>query len=82
MHGARVAALRTLPAAGKIVFLRPFKGRKKAQTVWDAVWIDAASECFLLFTRQQRRRRQRRQRQQRRRRQQRWRQQRRRRQQR
>jgi hypothetical protein len=28
---------------GKIVFLRPFKGKKKAQTVWDAVWIDAAT---------------------------------------
>jgi len=36
--------------AGKIVFLRPFKGKKRAQTVWDAVWIDAASE----FTRWQR----------------------------
>lgn len=32
------------PTAGKIVFLRPFKGRRKNQTVWDAVWIDAASE--------------------------------------
>lgn len=36
------------PAAGKIVFLRPFKGKKKAQTVWDAVWIDAASKCSLV----------------------------------
>ena len=51
-----VAALCTLPSAGKIVFLRPFKGRKKAQTVWDAVWIDAASECFPCV-RQQRQRR-------------------------
>jgi hypothetical protein len=25
--------------------MRPFKGKKKKQTVWDAVWIDAASEC-------------------------------------
>ena len=31
--------------AGKLVFMRPFKGKQKQQTVWDAVWIDAASEC-------------------------------------
>ena len=24
--------------------MRPFKGKKKAQTVWDAVYIDAPSE--------------------------------------
>jgi hypothetical protein len=23
--------------------MRPFKGKKKQQTVWDAVWIDAAT---------------------------------------
>lgn len=30
--------------AGKLVFFRPFKGKRKQQTVWDAVWIDAAGE--------------------------------------
>ncbi|KAI3429289.1 hypothetical protein D9Q98_005385 [Chlorella vulgaris] len=28
---------------GRLVFLRPFKGKRKQQTVWDAVWIDAAT---------------------------------------
>ncbi|KAL4447467.1 hypothetical protein ABPG75_004686, partial [Micractinium tetrahymenae] len=28
---------------GKLVFLRPFKGRAKGQTVWDAVWIEAST---------------------------------------
>ncbi len=27
---------------GRLVFLRPFKGKKAKQTVWDAVWIEAA----------------------------------------
>ncbi len=26
---------------GRLVFLRPFKGAKAKQTVWDAVWVDA-----------------------------------------
>lgn len=39
-----VASARPLPA-GKLIFLRPFKGRRAGQTVWDAVWIEASSEC-------------------------------------
>lgn len=26
---------------GRLVFLRPFKGKGPQQTVWDAVWVDA-----------------------------------------
>ena len=28
---------------GRLLYLRPFKGRRANQTVWDAVWIDAAA---------------------------------------
>jgi len=44
LHQCPTPASLLLPRPGKLVFLRPFKGKKKQQTVWDAVWIDAASE--------------------------------------
>ena len=29
---------------GNLMFLRPFKGKRPQQTVWDAVWVDGPGE--------------------------------------